>query len=634
MSFNIPRVPAKRVVIVGGGFGGLKLCSTLAHNPNFQVVLIDKNNFHQFPPLIYQVATAGLQVNSITFPFRKMFAGKHTPVEKWTLFGKKTDVNNVYFRMCELRAVYPKERYIQTSIGKLDYDYLVLATGTTTNYFGNKKIQDESMPMKTIDEAMGLRNALLETFERANTCATQEERAELLNIIIVGGGPTGVEIAGALAEMREHVLPKDYPSLDHKLLNIHLVQGADRLLPGMSKTASAAALKYLQQMGVSVELNAIVTDYNDHEVKLRDGRTFKSQTIIWVCGVTGRRIKGMPESSYGPGNRLVVDNFNKVEACGVDNIFAIGDIALMRTHAYPNGHPQMAQAAIQQGKNLALNFLRKEEGQPLKRFEYRNLGSMATIGRNKAVADIAGMNFTGIFAWFMWMGVHLMSILGVKNKATTLLDWAWSYLTYDRSARIIVSGKMPRVIMQRNYEVSQRHWGESDEEQVAEAKRIVTSQHYDEKAKSVAEQAKISLASAALSKADLALTRALSAADAAQPAEQPTAPSAESPAPQAAAQSAAPAQAPEANSVAAAAQPSKAKAEGKVEAKGDARADAQAEANALAAGAAQDERAATVKSDVKVKSEAAGAEAKETKPKAAPRKRAATSTRSRKSTGA
>lgn len=634
MSFNIPRVPAKRVVIVGGGFGGLKLCSTLAHNPNFQVVLIDKNNFHQFPPLIYQVATAGLQVNSITFPFRKMFAGKHTPVEKWTLFGKKTDVNNVYFRMCELRAVYPKERYIQTSIGKLDYDYLVLATGTTTNYFGNKKIQDESMPMKTIDEAMGLRNALLETFERANTCATQEERAELLNIIIVGGGPTGVEIAGALAEMREHVLPKDYPSLDHKLLNIHLVQGADRLLPGMSTTASAAALKYLQQMGVSVELNAIVTDYNDHEVKLRDGRTFKSQTIIWVCGVTGRRIKGMPDSSYGPGNRLVVDNFNKVEACGVDNIFAIGDIALMRTHAYPNGHPQMAQAAIQQGKNLAQNFLRKEEGQPLKRFEYRNLGSMATIGRNKAVADIAGMNFTGIFAWFMWMGVHLMSILGVKNKATTLLDWAWSYLTYDRSARIIVSGKMPRVIMQRNYEVSQRHWGESDEEQVAEAKRIVTSQHYDEKAKSVAEQAKISLASAALSKADLALTRALSAADAAHPAEQPTAPSAESPAPQATAQSAAPAQAPEANSVAAAAQPSKAKAEGKVEAKGDARADAQAEAKALAAGAAQDERAATVKSDVKVKSEAAGAEAKETKPKAAPRKRAATNTRSRKSTGA
>lgn len=604
MSFNIPRVPAKRVVIVGGGFGGLKLCSALAHNPAFQVVLIDKNNFHQFPPLIYQVATAGLQVNSITFPFRKMFAGLHTPVEKWTLFGKKTDANNVYFRMCELRAVYPKECYIQTSIGKLDYDYLVLATGTTTNYFGNKKIQDESMPMKTIDEAMGLRNALLETFERANTCATQEERVELLNIVIVGGGPTGVEIAGALAEMREHVLPKDYPSLDHKLMNIHLVQGADRLLPAMSKTASAAALKYLQQMGVSVELNAIVTDYDDHQVKLSDGRIFKSQTIIWVCGVTGRRIKGMPNSSYGPGNRFVVDNFNKVEGCGVDNIFAIGDIALMRTHAYPKGHPQMAQAAIQQGRNLAENFVRKEQGKPLKRFEYRNLGSMATIGRNKAVADIAGMNFTGIFAWFMWMGVHLMSILGVKNKATTLLDWAWSYLTYDRSARIIVSGKVPRVIMQRNYEVSQRHWGESDEEQVAEAKRIVQTQHYDENAKTVAEQAKVALASSALSKADLALARAMAAA--AEPQAEPKAEAQAEP-------------------------KTETKSEPKVEAK-VAKAEPKAEPKAAKSEAKAEPKAAAKSEPVNVKSDEA-AEVKESKPKAAPRKRA-TSSRTKKSTSA
>ena len=619
MSFNIPRVPAKRVVIVGGGFGGLKLCSALAHNPAFQVVLIDKNNFHQFPPLIYQVATAGLQVNSITFPFRKMFAGLHTPVEKWTLFGKKTDANNVYFRMCELRAVYPKERYIQTSIGKLDYDYLVLATGTTTNYFGNKKIQDESMPMKTIDEAMGLRNALLETFERANTCATQEERVELLNIVIVGGGPTGVEIAGALAEMREHVLPKDYPSLDHKLMNIHLVQGVDRLLPGMSKTASAAALKYLQQMGVSVELNAIVTDYDDHQVKLKDGRTFKSQTIIWVCGVTGRRIKGMPESSYGPGNRFVVDNFNKVEGCGVDNIFAIGDIALMRTHAYPKGHPQMAQAAIQQGRNLAENFVRKEQGKPLKRFEYRNLGSMATIGRNKAVADIAGMNFTGIFAWFMWMGVHLMSILGVKNKATTLLDWAWSYLTYDRSARIIVSGKMPRVIMQRNYEVSQRHWGESDEEQVAEAKRIVQAQHYDENAKTVAEQAKVALASSALSKADLALARAQAAAPQAEAkaeTETKAEPKVEAPAE------------PKAEA------PAEAKVESKVEPKAEAPAEPKAEPVAEASAEPKATKAAKAKSEpVNVKSDEAAA-VKESKPKAAPRKRASTSSRTKKSTSA
>ena len=449
MSFNIPKIPAKRVVVVGGGFGGLRLCRTLAKNPDFQVVLIDQNNFHQFPPLIYQIATAGLQVSSIAFPFRKMF----------------DDCKNVYFRMCELRAVYPKERYIQTSIGKLDYDYLVIATGTTTNYFGNQRVQDESMPMKTISESMGLRNALLETFERANTCASAEERAELLNVVIVGGGPTGVEIAGALAEMREHVLPRDYPDLDTSLLKIHLVQGGRRLLPAMSETASAASLKYLTQMGVDVQLNAFVVDYDDHTVKLQDGRSFKSQTIIWVCGVTGRRIEGIDSASYGRGNRLLVDEYNKVE--GYNNIFAIGDIALMKCRGYPNGHPQMAQAAIQQGKNLGENFIRKEKGESQKRFRYRDLGSMATIGRNKAVADIAGFNLTGMFAWFLWMGVHLMSILGVKNKLSVLLDWAWSYITYDKSNRTIIAVKHPRVILERNYQVSMRHWGELSEEQAA-----------------------------------------------------------------------------------------------------------------------------------------------------------------------
>ena len=454
MSFNIPDVPAKRIVVVGGGFGGLKLCTTLAKNPEFQVVLIDKNNFHQFPPLIYQIATAGLQVSSIAFPFRKMFAGS----------------KNFFFRMCELRAVFTKERYIQTSIGKLSYDYLVIATGTTTNYFGNQKLQEESMPMKTINESLGLRNALLNTFERANTTSSPEERAELLNVVIVGGGPTGVEIAGALAEMRRHVLPRDYPDLDTSLFKIHLVQGGKRLLPAMSETASAAALKYLTQMGVDVQLSAYVHDYKQHEVILRDGRSFKSQTIIWVCGVTGRRISGIDDKFYGPGNRLKVDQFNKVE--GLDNVFAVGDCALMKTHVYPKGHPQMAQAAIQQGKNLAENFVRKEHGQILKKFEYRDLGSMATIGRNKAVADIAGMNLTGFTAWFLWMGVHLMSILGVKNKISTLVDWAWSYITYDKSNRTIIAVKHPKVILERNYEISMRHWGELSLEQAAEAERL------------------------------------------------------------------------------------------------------------------------------------------------------------------
>ena len=490
MSFNIPKIPAKRVVVVGGGFGGLRLCRTLAKNPDFQVVLIDQNNFHQFPPLIYQIATAGLQVSSIAFPFRKMF----------------DDCKNVYFRMCELRAVYPKERYIQTSIGKLDYDYLVIATGTTTNYFGNQRVQDESMPMKTISESMGLRNALLETFERANTCASAEERAELLNVVIVGGGPTGVEIAGALAEMREHVLPRDYPDLDTSLLKIHLVQGGKRLLPAMSETASAASLKYLTQMGVDVQLNAFVVDYDDHTVKLQDGRSFKSQTIIWVCGVTGRRIEGIDSASYGRGNRLLVDEYNKVE--GYNNIFAIGDIALMKCRGYPNGHPQMAQAAIQQGKNLGENFIRKEKGESQKRFRYRDLGSMATIGRNKAVADIAGFNLTGMFAWFLWMGVHLMSILGVKNKLSVVLDWAWSYITYDKSNRTIITAKLPRVISERNFQISRRHWGELSREQEAEAARIAAE---TDKANNAAEHAKIALARTALDRADSAL-RSLQAA--------------------------------------------------------------------------------------------------------------------------
>ena len=484
MSFNIPDAEKRRIVVVGGGFGGLKLCTSLAKYPDYQVVLIDQNNFHQFPPLIYQIATSGLQVSSIAFPFRKMFAGS----------------KNVYYRMCELREVFPEERYIQTSIGKLDYDYLVIATGTTTNYFGNTKIQEESMPMKTIAESLGLRNALLNTFERANTCASEQERAELLNVIIVGGGPTGVEVAGALAEMRQHVLPRDYPDLDTSLFKIHLIQGGKRLLPAMSEKASATSLKYLTSMGVDVQLNAKVTDYQDHEVKLRDGRSFKSQSIIWVCGVTGRRIKGIAEDKYGPGNRLIVDEFSKVQ--GYDNIFAVGDIALMRTEEYPNGHPQMAQAAIQQGRTLADNFVRELRNEEKKPFVYKDLGSMATIGRNKAVADIFGLKLTGFIAWMIWMWVHLMSILGVRNKIATLLDWAWSYFTYDKSNRTIIAVKHPKVILQRNYDISMRHWGERSEEIAMDAARIYanrtkTSAEAEDDGDSVAEE----LARNALAKA-------------------------------------------------------------------------------------------------------------------------------------
>ena len=300
--------------------------------------------------------------------------------------------------------------------------------------------------------------------------------------------------------MRQHVLPRDYPDLDTSLFKIHLIQGGKRLLPAMSEKASATSLKYLTSMGVDVQLNAKVTDYQDHEVKLRDGRSFKSQSIIWVCGVTGRRIKGIAEDKYGPGNRLIVDEFSKVQ--GYDNIFALGDIALMRTEEYPNGHPQMAQAAIQQGRTLAANFvreLRNEEKQP---FVYKDLGSMATIGRNKAVADIFGLKLTGFIAWMIWMWVHLMSILGVRNKIATLVDWAWSYFTYDKSNRTIIAVKHPKVILQRNYDISMRHWGERSEEIAMDAARIYanrtkTSAEAEDDGDSVAEE----LARNALAKA-------------------------------------------------------------------------------------------------------------------------------------
>lgn len=515
MSVNIPKTAAKRVVVVGGGFGGLKLCSTLTKNPNFQVVLIDRNNYHQFPPLIYQIATAGLQVSSISFPFRKIFAKK----------------KNFFFRMCDLRFVDTKTRTIQTSIGKLEYDYLVIATGTTTNYFGNQHIEDESMPMKTLNESLGLRNALLNTFERANTCSNAQERQQLLNFVIVGGGPSGVEIAGALAEMKTHVLPQDYPDLDANLMQIHLLQGGPRLLPAMSQVASDAALKYLKQMGVDVQLNSHVTDYKDNQVFIANGNVVQTRTIIWVCGIKGRRIEGLDPACYGPGNRIKVDRFNQVE--GYENIFAVGDIALMQCPAYPHGHPQMAQPAIQQGKNLALNFIRKYEGKPRKAFDYRDLGSMATIGRNKAVADIAGMNLTGFFAWFLWMGVHLMSILGVKNKLSVLLDWAWSYFSYDKSNRILISAKHPKVIVERNYLMSKRHWGELTVDESAKLDADLGLSFIPQEITGDTESAK--LAKKALATADAVLATKFapdSASVSAQPAAPAQTPAAQTSAPQ------------------------------------------------------------------------------------------------------
>ncbi len=442
MSANIPQTGQKRIVIVGGGFAGLQLAQRLKRS-NYQIVLLDKNNYHQFPPLIYQIATAGLNPSAISFPLRKLFAGR----------------KNLYFRLGELRAIFPEQKYIQTSIGKLSYDYLVLACGATTNFFHNADIADKAMPMKTVAEAMGLRNALLSNFERALTCATEEERQELLNVVIVGGGPSGVEIAGAIAEMRRYVLPRDYPDLDASRMHIHLIEGSSKLLSAMSPQSSKQALEFLQRLNVEVALNTLVQDYRDRTVYLSDGRTIPSLTFIWVGGVCGVPLTGLPAASFGRGGRLIVNRYHEVKDC--HDIYAIGDIALMEGDAaYPKGHPMMAQPAIQQGFNLSCNFLAIQQQQARTPFAYKDLGSMATIGRNLAVADIGRMHFGGFVAWFLWMAVHLRSILGVHNKLAVLLEWTWSYFTYDRSNRMIVRAKLPAVLQERRERENRTHWGD------------------------------------------------------------------------------------------------------------------------------------------------------------------------------
>lgn len=444
MSFNIEKTDKKRVVIIGGGFGGLRLALDLVDS-DYQVVLVDKNNYNQFQPLIYQVATSGLYPSSISFPFRKLFDKS----------------KNIYFRMAELRGVYADKNMIQTSIGKIEYDYLVLAFGSRTNYFNNANIEHAAMPMKFVDESMGLRNALLSNFERSTTTSSQDEKESLLNVVIVGGGPSGVEVAGAIAEMKHYVLPKDYPDLDANMMNIFLVQASDRLLPAMSEKASKKSLKYLEKMGVNVMLNTHVNDYKDNKVILGNGQTINSKTFIWVCGVKVPTFSGIRPEQIGPGNRLLVDQYNKL--LGSDNIFAIGDCALMQSDAnFPKGHPQMAQPSIQQGALLAKNLKALLKDKPLKAFTYKDLGSMATVGKNKAVADIFGLKLTGPIAWMLWMLVHLRSILGVKNKLSVLMDWTWSYFTYDKSNRMILTAFTPQIMREREELERKSHWGDLD----------------------------------------------------------------------------------------------------------------------------------------------------------------------------
>ena len=442
MSFNLPQSDKKRVVIVGGGFGGLKLANKL-RNSNYQVVLIDKNNYHQFPPLIYQIASAGIEPSSISFPFRKIFQKR----------------KNFFYRMAEVRSIFPEHKIIQTSIGKVNYDYLVLAAGTTTNFFGNKNVEDEAIPMKNVSEAMGLRNALLDNFERALTCASDRERQELLNIVIVGGGATGVEVAGALSEMKNFVLPKDYPDLPTSLMNIYLIEAGPRLLAAMSPESSAHVEQYLRQMGVNVLLNKMVTDFKDHRVMLKDGSSIATRTFIWVSGVAAQPVGNLSPDHLGRGRRIIVDEFNQVK--GLDGVFSIGDQCIMPEgdDKWNGGHPQLAQVAIQQGANLAKNLIRLDKGKDMKPFHYRNLGAMATVGRNRAVAEFSHVKMAGFFAWFMWLIVHLRSILGVRNKLIVMFNWMWNYFSYSQSLRMIIYAKKAKEVRKREERLASTHWG-------------------------------------------------------------------------------------------------------------------------------------------------------------------------------
>ncbi len=430
MDIQIPKTNKKRVVIIGGGFGGITLANKLDEKL-FQVVLIDRYNYHQFQPLLYQIASSGLDVGSISFSFRK-------------LFNKKKDF---YFRLAEVTSIYHESKKIETSIGDLSYDYLVIAAGTTTNFFGNDVIKKKALPMKSVEEALTLRNTLLLNLERALDCPDPAIRQGLLNVVIVGGGATGVEIAGAISEMKKYVIPKDYPDLLNEEMNIYLVEGANRLLSGMTEESSANALHFLEKMGVKVILNKLVTNYEGHRVILADGKVIISETLIWVSGVIAEQFDNLPPDITGKGQRLLVNEFNQLK--GFEDIFVIGDNCLQTEAAYPNGHPQVAPVAIQQGKLLAENLKNLQKGKPFRAFKYNNQGTLATVGRNKAVADLHKIHLRGFPAWAVWMLVHLRSILGVKNKIVVLIDWVWNYFTYDLSMRLILFAKPENLTDQR-----------------------------------------------------------------------------------------------------------------------------------------------------------------------------------------
>ncbi|TAG56861.1 MAG: NAD(P)/FAD-dependent oxidoreductase [Cytophagales bacterium] len=423
MLANIPQSNKKRIVVVGAGFGGLKLARSLV-NSNYQIILLDKNNYHQFQPLFYQVATAGLEPSAISFPLRKVF-------QKFT---------NIHIRIAEVKSVNTEFNHIETDLGTINYDYLVLALGCNTNYFGMQNISKYSIPMKSVSEALYLRNFILQNLEKALEEKNPEEKQKLMTIVIAGGGPTGVEIAGTLAEMKKNILPKDYPELDFSKMLIYLLEGSAKTLGVMSEISSKKSREYLDKLGVIVKTETRVLDFDGEKVLTDILEPIQSKTLIWAAGVSPNKIEGLAPEWFVRGNRLKVDAFNKIE--GSKNIFAIGDMASQSEEKFPNGHPQLAQPAMQQADNLAKNFKGMLENKSLKPFKYNDLGSMATVGRNLAVVELPFIKFQGFLAWATWMFVHLMSIVGVKNRLLIFVNWCWNYFTYDQSLRLLIKPKI------------------------------------------------------------------------------------------------------------------------------------------------------------------------------------------------
>lgn len=408
-----------RIVVVGGGFGGLSVVRSLK-NKKVEVLLIDRHNYHTFQPLLYQVATGGLEPDSIAYPLRRSFRR----------------YRNVYFRMAEVTAVNLNKRILDTTIGDIPFDHLVIASGSQTNFFQLENIKEKLMQIKTVPDALDFRSFLMQNLEKAITLEDESERERIMNIAIVGGGPTGVELAGALAEMKKYVFPRDLPELNLEDMHIFLFEAESHLLAAMSDESSEAARKYLEKLGIEVFLDVPVTGFDGEKITLKNGKEIPTETVIWTAGVKCVPLKGLPEEVIkGPG-RIAVDEFNRVE--GFENIFVIGDAATHMTDETPKGLPMLAQVAIQQGEAVGKNILKSLEGKPMEPFTYTDKGTMATVGRKKAVVDLPRFRFQGFVAWIVWMLVHIYSLIGFRNKIVTFVDWIANYISYDRPLGLII----------------------------------------------------------------------------------------------------------------------------------------------------------------------------------------------------